>query len=174
MNLQIDFNELKRTDDVLKPFNLLHHQKNIYFRPPGGGWPAALTEIVNSDESLSQYVGPIYWSMGGSVYPQDSKGQPIYPLEDSGDEDCWIKNMTIDQCFSGYKNKINSLKGGVLLIHDVHIKSAELLIKILEYLKENNYKTITLDQIEALQNRHSNQAAPALVPTPITSQVVGR
>lgn len=143
------YDELKRTHDVLAPF-IPKHQKRLYFRPAGGGWCARYTTIMNADPIFRNYSGPLYWSMGGSVEFAD-RGDRSGPLSDAGDEDCWTNyEFSVDRCLQGYKAAILRLGGGVILTHDVHMKSVELLRKLIPQLKAKGFKFITLDEVKSL------------------------
>lgn len=143
------YDEIRSTHDILKPF-ISPSQKRLYFRPPGGGWCARYAAVMNADPELQNYVGPLYWNMGGSMwYEQD--GVSTSPILDAGDEECWTQKLPIARCLEGYRASTKRLKGGVLLVHDVHMESIEMLRILLPELLAQGYEFVTLDQVEDLK-----------------------
>lgn len=149
-SLASGYNEIAKTHEILKPFFERSSQKRIYFRPPGGGWPKDMTPLMNENKELAKYVGPLYWSFGGSIYPVDSMNRPSFPLTDAGDAECWVRNLKVSTCASGYLAAAKRLKGGVMLMHDVDMRSFEMMKLVIDQLLRDGYKFITLDEVQEL------------------------
>ena len=140
--------------------------------PPGGGWCSRDSQMMNSDPELSSYVAPLYWSMGGSVVREDSKN-PNSPLIDAGDEECWTSaRVPFAQCLDGYRATIRRHNGGVLLNHDVHIQSVELLRLLIPELKAQGYQFITLDEVTDFDVSPKALAKPQLRPLALKFSVI--
>ncbi len=43
----------------------------FYFRAPYGYWRSAHAKILNADPVLRNYVGPVYWDIGGQISMRD-------------------------------------------------------------------------------------------------------
>lgn len=140
------YNEIRATHDVLKPY-IPKHQKRMYFRPPGGGWCGRDTAMMNADPELAKYVGPLYWTLGGSVW-YENPSDPTSALKDAGDEDCWTSaHLSVSRCLEGYRASVKRRNGGVMLVHDVHMESAELLRVLIPELKKQGYTFVTMDEM---------------------------
>jgi peptidoglycan/xylan/chitin deacetylase (PgdA/CDA1 family) len=140
--------EIRATHDILKPF-IKSQQKHFYFRPPGGGWCSRYASLMNGDPELKQYVGPLYWNMGGGMW-YERDGDPTSPIRDAGDEECWTTGIKPEICLAGYRASVARLKGGVMLVHDVHMKTVEMLKILLPELIKQGYKFVTLDEVASL------------------------
>ncbi len=79
--------QLKDVDDQIAP--LMRPDDKLYFRAPYGAWRSAHAAILNADPVLRNYVGPIYWDIGGDI----SKSADGYIMS-SADWDCWRHNGT--------------------------------------------------------------------------------
>lgn len=131
--------EFFKTHDLLFPY--LGHQREWYFRAPGGAWKKEIADVINSEPEGLKTLGPLYWDIGGEIKIQNGK------YLSSADWDCWKKNITVANCLSGYVNETLKYKGGVVLFHDVNAKSAELIIQYIKEMQTINYRFVSLDQI---------------------------
>ncbi len=122
----------------------------LLFRAPGGVWNDWRATIANDNRILSEYVGAIYWNVGGGSSGRD----------DDADWKCWTKSaVTPEQCASGYLSKIkrNYQRGtaSILLMHDINPKSARMLEIILQRLttdREVNWEFESLSDIPAVRH----------------------
>lgn len=126
-------------------------QKRLYFRPPGGGWcrdDVPYSQALNQYPSLSQYAGPVYWQIT-SQYSTLFGG-----YKEDTDEMCWTDGVSVEDCANGYMKNITRYRtdgtllrdGGVILVHDIHMESYDLLKIIVPQLIKKGYKFITLEQ----------------------------
>jgi peptidoglycan/xylan/chitin deacetylase (PgdA/CDA1 family) len=78
------------------------------FRAPGGAWSQQVADILNGNNELRKYVGPINWDIDCADYdvgrrsphaPQD----PVYGLE---------------RCEANYLERIRNEGSGTVLLHD--------------------------------------------------------
>lgn len=134
--------EIRATHDLLQRF-IPASQKHLYFRPPGGGWCERFSVRMNRDPDFAAYVGPVYWTLGGSLW----RDSPNAALKDASDEECWTTGVPLTECLKGYRAAVDRLRGGVMLVHDVHPMSVELLKILIPELKAKGYRFITLDEI---------------------------
>jgi peptidoglycan/xylan/chitin deacetylase (PgdA/CDA1 family) len=74
--------QLRDVNDQIAP--LMRQGDKFYFRAPYGSWRSAHADILNADPVLRNYVGPIYWDIGGDI----SRGADGYIMS-SADWDCW-------------------------------------------------------------------------------------
>jgi len=114
----------------------------FYFRAPYGKWTRAHAGILNADSELRRYVGPIYWDVGGDI----SMNREGYVMS-AADWDCWRMGWSAHTCAKGYLREIRRKDGGVVLMHCIHLKSAELVRAVVPALIEEGYRFVRLDQM---------------------------
>ena len=133
--------QLRDVNDQIAP--LMRQTDKLYFRAPYGSWRPAHAEILNSDPVLRNYVGPIYWDVGGDI----SKSADGYIMS-SADWDCWHLKWSAATCAKGYLREIRRKNGGVVLMHCIHAQSAELVADVVPALIEEGYSFARLDQVQ--------------------------
>jgi peptidoglycan/xylan/chitin deacetylase (PgdA/CDA1 family) len=149
--------EIARTDAVLRN---LAPARIRFFRAPYGNWrqkaspgsqqdkpTSIVAEILNRNEDLSHYVGPVNWDISAADY------------------DYWRRGASADECAAAYLQKIDSVGKGIVLMHDSSEEEAvrlnnrtwqatKLLIPV---LKERCYRFVRLDNLPQLEISHSWQ-----------------
>lgn len=143
-NAGIFVDSLTQTHETLIPY-----MKNDLwlFRSPGGIWNQWRTKLGNSNRLLKKYVGPIFWNVGG--------GNPS--RSDDADWKCWSKGVSVRSCSNSYIRQIhrNYEKGQatLLLMHDLNLKSADLLREVLTSLDRDrvNWKFKLLKEIPSIK-----------------------
>jgi peptidoglycan/xylan/chitin deacetylase (PgdA/CDA1 family) len=133
-------NQLRDVDDQIAP--LMAKGDKRYFRAPYGAWRPAHAEILNADPQLRRYVGPIYWDVGGDI----SMSRDGYVMS-AADWDCWHIGWSARTCAKGYSREIRRKDGGVVLMHCIHLRSAELVRQVVPALIEEGYRFVRLDQM---------------------------
>jgi peptidoglycan/xylan/chitin deacetylase (PgdA/CDA1 family) len=131
------------THDVIAPH--LRPDQGLYFRAPYGIWRKVHAETLNADPVLRNYVGPIYWEIGGSI-EYDGAGN----VRAAADWDCWSHDWSTEQCQEGYLHEIGAKNGGIVLMHDIRERSVWLLQSMLPTLIQQGYEFVTLDQVPGL------------------------
>ncbi len=131
--------QLKEVHEQIAP--LMKQTDKLYFRAPYGYWRAAHAAILNADPILRNYVGPIYWDIGGDISMRDGY------IMSSADWDCWRHKWTASVCAKGYLREIRRNNGGVVLMHCIHSQSGDLVAAVVPPLVEEGYTFVRLDQI---------------------------
>ncbi len=121
---------------------LMPADAKFYFRAPYGGWTKDHARILNSNAELRRYVGPIYWDIGGDT----TLTRDGYVMS-AADWDCWRMGWSAHTCAKGYVREIRRKDGGVVLMHCIHLHSAELVREVVPALIEEGYKFVRLDQM---------------------------
>lgn len=147
-------NQIRITHDAIAP--LMKPGDKFYFRAPFGYWRSAHAHILNADPVLRDYVGPIYWDIGGQISMRDG-----YVMS-AADWDCWRHKWTAQTCAKGYLREIRRSDGGVVLMHSVHAKSAELVDVVVEAALEEGYRFVRLDEVPEYRQYETPQTAPAV------------
>jgi peptidoglycan/xylan/chitin deacetylase (PgdA/CDA1 family) len=132
--------QIRQVDDLIRP--LMPIGAKFYFRAPYGSWRTPHAAVLNADPVLRNYVGPIYWDIGGDI-TMSSDG---YILS-SADWDCWHRHWDVDKCAKGYMREIRRKNGGVVLMHCIHQQSPELVTDVVTALVEEGYKFVRLDEV---------------------------
>lgn len=157
-------NQIRITHDEIAPF--MKPTDKFYFRAPFGYWRSAHARILNADPVLRDYVGPIYWDIGGQITMRDG-----YVMS-AADWDCWRHKWSAQTCAKGYLREIRRSDGGVVLMHSVHAKSAELVDTVVEAMQEEGYRFVRLDEVPEYRQYETPQSAPAVAALPSPREFV--
>jgi peptidoglycan/xylan/chitin deacetylase (PgdA/CDA1 family) len=125
----------------------------FYFRAPYGAWRRAHADILNADPELRRYVGPIYWDIGGDI----SMSRDGYVMS-AADWECWRKGWDARTCAKGYSREIRRKDGGVVLMHSIHLRSADLVRQVMPALIEEGYRFVRLDQMPEYRQYETPEA----------------
>ena len=147
--------QIRVVHDEIAP--LMKPTDKFYFRAPYGYWRSAHAKILNADPVLRNYVGPIYWDIGGDIAMHDG-----YVMS-AADWDCWRHKWTPQVCGKGYLREIRRDDGGVVLMHSIHRQSAELADTIVEPMLEEGYRFVRLDEVPEYRQYETPPTAPAAV-----------
>jgi peptidoglycan/xylan/chitin deacetylase (PgdA/CDA1 family) len=145
--------QLQQVNDEIAP--LMKPTDKLYFRAPYGSWRSAHAAILNSDPVLRNYVGPIYWDIGGDIQ-RTSDGY----IMSSADWDCWRHKWSAASCAKGYLREIRRKNGGVVLMHCIHSQSADLVAAVIPALVEEGYTFERLDQVPEYKQYDTPQSSP--------------
>jgi len=148
-------NQLRIVHDEIAP--LMKPTDKFYFRAPYGYWRSAHAKILDADPVLRNYVGPIFWDIGGNISMRDG-----YVMS-AADWDCWHHKWTPLVCAKGYLREIRRDDGGVVLLHCIHRQSAELTDVIVEAMLEEGYRFVRLDEVPEYRQYETPQPTPAAV-----------
>lgn len=150
-----------------------------FFRPPYGAFVAlgsANIAKVNASPNAGKYIGPVFWDIGGEL-----------TATTSADWACWGK-VTIDRCTDGYISEAKMRKRGVMLAHDVHSKTVDMLTgkgtangrSLIKELRAAGFKFVSLraheDAVQAFGNEQERLASNTAVSidASITTMTGGR
>jgi peptidoglycan/xylan/chitin deacetylase (PgdA/CDA1 family) len=146
--------QLKEVHEQIAP--LMRQTDVLYFRAPYGYWRSAHAAILNADPVLRNYVGPIYWDIGGDISMRDG-----YVMS-SADWACWRHKWSAQVCAKGYLREIRRDNGGVVLMHCIHGQSADLVAAVVPPLIEEGYNFVRLDQMPEYKQYETPQIAPVV------------
>jgi peptidoglycan/xylan/chitin deacetylase (PgdA/CDA1 family) len=132
--------QLRDVDDQIEP--LMKPGDKLFYRAPYGAWKTAHAAILNNDPRLRNYIGPIYWDIGGDI----TMSRDGYVMS-AADWDCWHLRWSAQTCAKGYLREIRRKDGGVVLMHCIHTQSAALVAAVVPALIEEGYEFVRLDQM---------------------------
>lgn len=108
-------------------------------RAPFGAWKESTANAVNGT-AMSKYVGSIFWDEGGQL--TNSAG---------ADWDCWGKGVSVQRCGDLYLQEIRSKKRGIVLLHDIHDKTVDMIKYIVPKLEEDGYKFTPIEEVPSVR-----------------------
>lgn len=108
-------------------------------RAPFGAWNGATARAVNAT-TMKKYIGSVFWDVGGELTSHSA-----------ADWDCWGKGVSIQRCGELYLQEIRAKKHGIVLMHDVHNKSVDMMKQILPTLKAEGYKFAALTDVPSVK-----------------------
>ncbi len=146
--------QIKEVHEQIAP--LMKQTDKLYFRAPYGYWRSAHAAILNADPVLRNYVGPIYWDIGGDISMRDG-----YVMS-SADWACWKHKWSAQVCAKGYLREIRRRNGGVVLMHCIHSQSGDLVAAVVPPLVEEGYNFVRLDQMPEYKQYETPQTAPVV------------
>lgn len=128
----------------------------FFFRPPFGAFTAlGSANIATINQSAAgKYVGPVFWNIGGELNAQFS-----------ADWACWGKNgRTVGACMDGYIREAKARGRGLILVHDVHSKTVDMLTgtgdangrSLIKELRAAGFKFVGLRSHEAALANYAN------------------
>lgn len=132
--------ELNDVDKQIRP--LMQQDTTYFFRAPYGIWRPEFAAVLNADPVLKQYVGPVYWDIGGNIAFGDDGG-----LQSAADWQCWQREWDVSDCAEGYLNEIREKDGGVVLMHCIQAQSAALVSAIVPVLRQEGFTFVRLDGV---------------------------
>lgn len=156
--------EIMSADDVLKhAIEASQPRDPIYlFRPPYGAFTAlGRANIARVNEAgATKYIGPVFWDIGGAM----DNGW-------SADWACWGR-VSMQRCIDGYIAEARAKRKGVILAHDIHSKTVDMLtggrdgsgVSLLRLLRdEHGFKFVSIraheDAVETFGRRSEELAS---------------
>lgn len=108
-------------------------------RAPFGAWNATVAHAVNATP-MKKYVGSVFWDAGGEL-----------TATSAADWDCWGKGVSIQRCGELYLQEINRRKHGIVLMHDIHNKTVDMVKQIVPQLVAAGYKFAPLTDVPSVK-----------------------
>ena len=151
--------EVTRTDQVIAQ---LQPSGPWLLRPPFGAWNGASARILNATPN-SKYVGSVFWDIGGET-----------TATSAADWDCWGKKLSVEKCGQLYMTEMAKRKRGIVLMHDIHSNTIDMVKQIVPKLKADGWKFVSAIEAPAIKRA---LASSAVGPTPsdaCSSATLGR
>lgn len=129
--------EVKDTDAIIAPYV---SGNNFVFRAPYADWSGHLARILNA-VGLTKYVGSIVWEVGTRV-----RG------DYGADWECWSLGLSVADCGQRYLNEIEDKQKGIVLLHDLHSKTVDMVKWMVPRLKEKGFRFVRVDEVPNIAN----------------------
>lgn len=108
-------------------------------RAPYGAWNGATANAVNGS-AMKKYVGGVFWDVGGEL---TSKA--------AADWACWGQGVSVDRCAALYQQEANSKKKGIVLMHDAHSKTIDMVKVLVPKLKADGFTFAKLEDVPSVK-----------------------
>ncbi|MBX3209785.1 MAG: polysaccharide deacetylase family protein [Labilithrix sp.] len=118
-------------------------------RAPFGAWNANVARAINAS-SMKKYVGSVFWDQGGAL-----------TTTAAADWDCWGKGVSVQRCGDLYLNEIRTKKRGVVLFHDIHDKTVDMIKQIVPTLIAEGYTFAALEDVPSVKRAIAGASTPA-------------
>jgi peptidoglycan/xylan/chitin deacetylase (PgdA/CDA1 family) len=130
--------EVRQTDQIIAPYV----QNGVYlFRAPYGDWNARVSDVLNAS-GLERYVGSVFWDVGGDMTSRYA-----------ADWACWSRGHSVQACADGYVREIQDRRRGIVLMHDVHGKTVDMVKVLVPRLKSAGYSFVRLDEVPNIADK---------------------
>ncbi len=132
-------NEVAETDALIRG---LVKDGKFLLRAPFGFWNDGAREALGRS-TMTQYLGPIYWNVGGSHTP---------PAQ-AADWACWdaTNPRTSADCASFYENEIVAKRRGIVLMHDPYGtqngNTVDMVKLLVPRLKSRGFTFVRVDEV---------------------------
>lgn len=130
--------EVRKTDEVIAPYV----RNGVYlFRAPYGDWNGHVSEVLNAS-GLERYVGSVFWDVGGTMTSRYA-----------ADWACWSQGYSVNACADGYMREVQDRRRGIVLMHDVHSKTVDMVKVLVPRLKSAGYTFVRLDEVPNIADK---------------------
>ncbi len=114
----------------------------FYFRAPWGAYTLDTLSVIHASPTMKKYAAILSWDMGGQLISNVS----------AQDNACWANGYTPAQCGDLYLTEIRNAKhGGIILVHDSHDQTIDMLKLIIPTLQNEGYKFVSLAHVPSVQ-----------------------
>ena len=132
--------QVRQTHRVIEPYLTDGIQ---VFRAPFGAWSGRVARDLNRDPELREYVGPIFWDIGGETYSSS------YPYD--ADWACQNRGTSAQLCADRYFRESQARRGGIVLFHDIHNVTIEMVKILVPRWKSNGYTFARIDDVPVIR-----------------------
>jgi peptidoglycan/xylan/chitin deacetylase (PgdA/CDA1 family) len=138
--------EIQATDAIIAQ---AQPQGPWILRAPFGAWNGSVARTVNGT-AMKKYVGSVFWDEGGEL-----------TKDAAADWDCWGKGVSVERCGELYLQEIRRKKRGIVLMHDIHNKTVDMVKQILPTLVAEGYTFAALTDVPSVKRALANATTPA-------------
>lgn len=127
--------EISRTDAILED---VQPNGPWLIRAPFGAWSGRIANNVNGT-GMRKYVGSVFWDVGGQLTSTAA-----------ADWACWSKGVSIERCGDLYLSEIGRRRRGIVLMHDAHGKTVDMVKKLVPRLIAEGYRFAKLPDVPSV------------------------
>lgn len=137
--------EISATHERIAPYVDKNH---FLLRAPYGAWNGDVAAAINASP-YTAYVGSIFWDVGGAL-----------TASYGADWDCWGKGLAVEDCGQRYVNEIDANGKGIVLMHDVHSRTIDMVKWMVPKLEAAGYSFVRTDEVPAIATALRGEATP--------------
>jgi hypothetical protein len=112
---------------------------------------------------MKKYVGSVFWDMGGEL-----------TATTAADWACWGKGVSIARCGELYLSEIHSKRHGIVLMHDIHSNTIDMVKQIVPKLIAQGYKFAPLTNVPSVKRAIAGKTGGAITNDGCESATLGR
>ena len=131
-------------------------------RPPFGAWNGATARTINGTP-MKKYVGSVFWDVGGQL-----------TATAAADWACWGQKVSVDSCGSLYMGEMRTRKRGIVLMHDIHSNTVDMVKLIVPKLKAEGWKFASAADAPAVKRALASNAVGPAPDDSCSSATLGR
>lgn len=136
--------EIAETDAIIAD---LQPEGPWVLRAPFGAWNGRVARAINASP-MRKYVGSVFWDEGGAL-----------TTNAAADWDCWGKGVSVERCGELYLEEIRSKRRGVVLMHDIHDRTVDMVKQIVPVLEDEGYRFVPLEEVPSIKRAIAAAAA---------------
>jgi peptidoglycan/xylan/chitin deacetylase (PgdA/CDA1 family) len=122
--------EIAKTDAIVRRYQ---PGRPVYFRAPYAGFNTALVRQLTNYPSPQ--IGPIHWDIGTKITGASA-----------ADWECWSKGVSVQRCADLYVAEVVAKGRGIVLMHDIHSRSVDMIKLMVPKLRALGYKFVSLEK----------------------------
>jgi len=140
---------VKEVDDTDATLVAAQPSGPFLLRAPFGAWNGTVARAINAT-TQKKYVGSIFWDVGGQL-----------TATAAADWDCWGKSVAVDKCGDLYLNEIRTKKRGIVLMHDIHGRTIDMVKLIVPKLQAEGWKFAKIGDVPSIKRALGTPTANA-------------
>lgn len=117
--------EIAQTDAIIA---MAQPNAPFLMRAPFGAMNGGVVRALNGSP-MKKYVGSVFWDVGGQLTETAA-----------ADWACWGQRVPVERCGELYFQEIVAKRRGIVLMHDIHDKTVDMVKLIVPRLKAAGYK----------------------------------
>ena len=85
------------------------------------------------------------------AWPLPVKPHTTLTATAAADWDCWGKHISVEKCGALYMNEMNTRKRGIVLMHDIHSNTIDMVKQLVPQLKAQGWKFTTVPEVPSIK-----------------------
>jgi peptidoglycan/xylan/chitin deacetylase (PgdA/CDA1 family) len=124
--------EIRRTHDRIESFVPTN---KFFIRAPYGMWNSRVVDSLKN-AGLQMYQGSMFWDVGDTL-----------TAKYAADWACWASGLATNDCGDRYLKEMADRGKGVILLHDIHSKTVDMVKYLVPKMVAKGYKFVRLDEV---------------------------
>ena len=137
--------EIRRVDDFIVD---AQPGRPAYRRMPYACYNGIMERALHRSP-INKYVGPIHWDIGTSL-----------TATSAADWNCWSTNVSVERCGDLYLAEIRAKGRGIVLFHDIHGKTVDMVKRIVPQLREEGFTFTDLESVPQIKEAAATARKP--------------